>query len=419
MSFATRLHTRPSQVFRMGHVISVFEMTGEELNEHLLQAARDNPFLVVRRRRLASALSSSALDQVDIDSADAPTSLYDHVAQELAGLIAPGGAMKRLVLALIEELEPTGWLARPLAEIAAELKLDPDLVERGLRLVQRRVSPAGLFARDLRECLRLQLEDQGLWEPEIEAVLGHLPLLERGGIPALAQATGLSAETVSGHLARIRRLDPKPGTRFCTDLTLMREPDVRVEPRGEGWVAILKSTFETQVSLLPGSAGDNSPEMRRALAQARSLKQALELRQSALQAIMRVMLEIQGAFFRDGQEALRPLTLSTIAERTGFHLSTVSRVLNGLLIEGPNGIVPARDLCARSCARGCDDAAPKPKVLSRLRNILAAECPACPLSDQQLSEMLLAEGLAVSRRVVSKYRQELGFAPAGQRRQRA
>lgn len=419
MSFATRLDLRQSQVFRMGHVIRVFEMTGEELHEHLLQAARHNPFLVVRQRRAGFAGAAGGGDRADIAVPDAPNSLYDHALRELAGLIAPGGAMRRLVLALVEELEPTGWLGRPLAEIAADLGFDALLVERTLRLIQRRVSPAGLFARDLRECLRLQLEDQGLWQPDMAAVLVRIALLERGGAQGIAAATGLDLATVTRHLAGIRRLDPKPGARFRTDLALLREPDMRVERRGAGWVAIPKSPVETQVSLLPVPAGDMSAETRRALAEARALKQALDLRQSALQAIMRVMLEIQGAYFDAGDEALRPLTLSAIAERTGFHLSTVSRVLNGLLIEGANGIVEARALCARSCGRGPGDAAPKPRVLSRLKTLLSAECRDCPISDRQLCETLQAEGLCVSRRVVSKYRQELGFSAAGQRRKRA
>lgn len=419
MRFATRLHTRQAQVFRMGHVISVFEMTGDELHDHLVQAARDNPFLVIRHRRRAIVSASTAQVQREIAAADAPGSLYEHVLRELAGLIAPGDALARLVLALIDELDPAGWLGRPLAEIAAEQGLTPELAERGLQLVQRRVSPAGLFARDLRECLRLQLHDQGLWDAEAEAVLGALDLLTRGDASQIAAATGLAPEAVTRQLARIRRLDPKPGSRFCTDLTLMRAPDVRVEPRGAGWVAILRAAVETQVALVPAVPGAATPQMRRALAQARALKQALELRQSALQAIMDVMIEIQGGFFRDGPEALRPLTQAMIAARTGFHLSTVSRVLNGLLIEGPNGIVLARELCARSSARGPEDAAPKPKVLSRLKRLLAEESRARPLSDQQLCERLQTEGLAVSRRVVSKYRQELGFSPAGQRRQRA
>lgn len=419
MNLSTRLRIGHTQVFRMGHVINVLRMSAEELDEHLFQTARDNPFLVVRQRRRAAIRAGGAQDLLDISLADTPTSLYDHVLRELAGLIARGGAMERLIVALIEELEPTGWLGRTVPEIAAQLGLGCDLVETALNLVQRRVSPAGLFARDLADCLRLQLEDRDLWDEEAEAILAHLGVLETGGPEALAQAVGLDLATVSKHLARLRRLDPKPGSQFSTDMTLMREPDVRIEPEGDGWRPVFKSSFETEVAVLPKAAGDGSPALRQALGEARALKQALDLRQNALKHIVQVMIEVQGDFFRDGPEALKPLTQTMIAERTGFHLSTVSRVLNGLLIEGPHGIVPARMLYPRSSARGAPDGAAKPRVMARLRALLAAESPSCPLSDQRLSDQLGAEGFAVSRRVVAKYRQELGFASAVQRRLRA
>ncbi|SFJ96065.1 RNA polymerase subunit sigma-54 [Celeribacter neptunius] len=419
MSFSTRLQIGQAPVFRMGHVINVLQMSGAELEDHLMQAARENPFLVMRRRRNAVVRAGNALDLPDVDRADAPTSLFDHVLRELAGLLAHGGAMERLVLALVEELEPSGWLGRGAAEIAAELGLAETLVAQALRLVQHRISPAGLFARDLAECLRLQLEDQGLRDAEIDKLLDCLELLETGGLAALTEATGLSGDRVEHHLARLRRLDPKPGVRFSTDLTLLRAPDVRVEPRGDGWIAIVKPTFETEVSVLPEVTGGSSPELRLALKQARALKQALDLRKGALEQIMHYMVDVQSDYFRDGPEALHPLSRSVIAEGTGFHLSTVCRVLNGLLVEGPHGIFEARMLCAQTASRGAEGGPSKPRVLSRLRAALSEESPACPLSDQGLADRLCAEGLRVSRRVVAKYRHELGFAPASQRRLRA
>jgi RNA polymerase sigma-54 factor len=419
MSPSTRLQVSQSQVFRMGHVISVLQLSGEELDEHLLQTAQSNPLLVVRRRRQTAIRAGSAHDLIDSTFADRPTSLYDHVLRELAGLAGRGAAMERLILALVEELELSGWLGRPVPQIAETLGLSVQLVETALDLVQRRVSPAGIFARDLRDCLRLQLEDQGLWDDAAGRVLAHLDVLGTGGAEALERATGLDAATIATRLHRLRRLDPKPGSQFATDLTLMREADVRIEARGDGWVPIFRTSFETVVAVPPGASGDSSPEMRRALGEARALKQALDLRQGALKQIVQVMIEVQGAFFRDGPEALQPLTQSMIAAKTGFHLSTVSRVLNGLLIEGPNGIIPARTLCARRSALCATDGPSKPRVLARLRALLLAESARHPLSDVQLSDALRAEGLAVSRRVVARYRHELGFAPAAQRRLRA
>lgn len=419
MTFSTRMRTGQAQVFRMGHVVNVLHMSGEELNEHLFQTARDNPLLVIRQRPRGEIRAGGAHDLLDTSFADAPSSLYDHVFRELAGLLAPGDPMARLIHGLIEELEPTGWLGRPVRDIAAKLGFGCDLVETAVNMVQRRISPAGLFARNLADCLRLQLQDQELWDDDAEAVITHLDMLLTGGPEALGNAVGLDAETVSEHLARLRCLDPKPGNQFAADLTLLREPDVRIEPHGDGWRSVFKSSFATEVAVLPKAACDSSSELRQALAEARALKQALDLRKNALKHIVQIMVEVQGDYFRDGPEALHPLTQATIAERTGFHLSTVSRVLNGLLIEGPNGIIPARILCPRSSGRAGQSGASKPKVMAHLCALLKAESASCPLSDQRLSEKLGAEGLSVSRRVVAKYRQELGYAPAAQRRLRA
>ncbi|WP_121634286.1 RNA polymerase subunit sigma-54 [Tropicibacter alexandrii] len=419
MTLSTRLHPSQTQSFRLGHVTHVLQMSGEELDDHLYRTARENPLLIVRQRRYTAIRAGSAADLIDAGMANRPTSLYDHVLHELAGLIGHGGPMERLILGLVEELEPSGWIGRPVPEIADNLGLACHLVETALALVQRRVSPAGLFARDLAECLRLQLKDKELWDAEAEAVLAHLPALERGGPAALARAAGLDDATVAAQLARLRRLDPKPGGQFAADPTLMRAPDVRIEPDGDGWRAVFTSRFATEVAVLPRAEADVSPDLRQALGEARALKQAMDLRHNALKHIVQVIIDVQGAFFRGGPEALKPLTQATIAQRTGFHISTVSRVLNGLLIEGPNGIVEARTLCPRPSARGGAGGAAKPRVIARLRALLAAEMPDAPLSDQQLADRLGREGLRVSRRVVAKYRQELGFAPVAQRRLRA
>jgi RNA polymerase sigma-54 factor len=418
MNLATRMRPAQVPVFRMGHLVEVLQMSGEELDEHVLRAARNNPFLVVRRRRHAALRAGGTEGPDRGEVACGPLGLQEHVLGELSGLVARGDALARLVVALVEELEPSGWLARPVAAIAQELGLGPDLVEAALDLVQARVSPAGLFARDLADCLRLQLRERGWWDAQAETVLAHLPVIARGGVEALARAAGLDAATVAEHLRRLRRLDPKPGTRFAADPVLLREPDVRVEPDGAGWRPVFATRIETEVAIVPQAARGASPGLRQALGEARALKQALDLRQNALRHVVRVLVEMQGGYFRDGPEALRPLTQAAIAERTGFHISTVSRVLNGLLIEGPNGIVEARKLCPRGAARGGEGGASKPRVLARLRALLTGECAQRPLSDRHLAERLDAEGLAVSRRVVAKYRHELGFAPASRRRPR-
>ncbi|WP_283647100.1 RNA polymerase factor sigma-54 [Marinovum algicola] len=406
------LRARQSQVFRLGQVVRLLQMSAAELDAHLAEAARDNPMLVLRPRPLAPG----ATDVLEMAAVAEANSLYDHVFRELAGLIGQGGLMARVITALIAELEPSGWLGRGVDEIAEGLGLGQDLIAAALRLVQKRVEPAGLFARDLQECLRLQLEERDRMSAAMRLVLSHLPVLETGGPAGLVAATGLAAETVQACLAELRQLDPKPGSGFSSDPTLMREPDVRLTPAGDGWEIEFLSSLQEDVAI-SGVPRGTGAETRAALARARALKQALEIRRSALRQVVGEIVARQGAFFRDGPAALAPMTMSEIAAETGFHLSTVSRVLNGLLIEGPNGITAARTLFGGAASAAATQS--KPAVQARLRALLAGENPRQPLSDRRLTALLEGEGIAISRRVVANYRQEIGVPAAAKRRLRA
>lgn len=414
MPLGLHLHAKQKQAFRLGQVVGMLQMTTAELDEHLAQAAQDNPLLIVRRRPIGHWGATDVLETTAITDTN---SLYEHVHGELAGLIAQGGKMRALICALIEELEPSGWLACSTSEIAKLLGLKDEIVEVGLRVVQKRVTPAGLFARDLKECLRLQLEDRGALTDDMDRVVAHLHMLETANPVGLAQAAGLEPSVVDACLAVIRRLNPKPGGDFVTDPTLMREPDVIVAPSHNGWGIEFRSSTRTDLEIAKLPRGRLSPETREALANARTLKRALEMRRSALEQVVTKLVEHQGQFFHRGPEALRPMTMSEIARETGFHLSTVSRVMAGLLIEGPNGVVDARTLVAGTASVAVGQSTPR--VQARMRALLSAEHPQNPLTDQRLTELLHQEGILVSRRVVSKYRRNLGLSTAACRRLKA
>ncbi|WP_264210575.1 RNA polymerase factor sigma-54 [Leisingera thetidis] len=414
MPLKTQLRAKHSQVFRLGQIVTLLQMSAAELDEHLAAEAQENPMLVLRQRRAAGM---SATDVLELTAVEQANSLYDHVFRELAGLIGQGGLMEKLITALIAELEPSGWLGRAPAAIAESLELSGELVETALRVVQKRVDPVGLFARDLKDCLRLQLEDRDAMTEDMELVLDHLPALESGGPAALVRATGLPRDRVQDCLALLRRLDPKPGSAFVSDPTLTREPDVRITPSGEGWEIEFLSSWQGDIEVINLPRGGRASEASEALAKARALKHALHARASALKQVVGEIVKRQGAYFRLGDRALAPMTLSEIALETGFHLSTVSRVLNGLLIEGPNGIVLARTLFTGTASARTTQS--KPQVQARIRALLAGEDPKKPLSDRRLTAILQAEGIAVSRRVVSNYRQDIGIHAAAKRRLRA
>ncbi|MEM8957123.1 MAG: RNA polymerase subunit sigma-54 [Pseudomonadota bacterium] len=398
----------------MGHFVCVLQMSTPDLEDHLAEMALENPMLVLGQRPGGSFGTTDVLEMTAV--ADA-ISLHSHVLHALSGLVAQGGLMEKLVSALVEELEPSGWLGRPVAEIAATLDLSEELVEAALLVVQKHVDPAGLFARNLQECLRLQLEDQDAFNEPLAQVLTHLPALESGGVAGLSAATGLEDSQVQECLATLRLLDPKPGSGFDIDATLMREPDVRVIPSGSGWALEFHASLQAKVGIATLPRGQKTPETVEALERARALKRALDIRQSALEQVVREVVDRQSAFFRDGAEALVPMTMSDVARETGFHASTVSRVLNELLIEGPNGIVAARTLFSGAASARTPQS--KPMVQARIRALLAAEDPRKPLSDRRLTTLLQKEGIEVSRRVVSNYREGIGISPASKRRLRA
>lgn len=414
MPLGLRLRAKQSQVFRLGQFVSVLQMSTTDLEEHLATSVRENPMLVLRQR---PGGRSGATDVLEMTAVADTVSLHSHVFHALAGFIAQGGLMETLVTALIEELEPSGWLGRSVADIAASLDLSEELVEAALLVVQKHVDPAGLFARNLQECLRLQLEDQDALSEPMAHVLTHLSALESGGLAGLTAATGFEDGQIQDCLATLRQLDPKPGSAFATDATLMREPDVRVSRSGNGWAIEFHASLQEKIEIAALPRGQKTAETLEALEKARALKRALEIRQSALAQVVREVVNRQGAFFGNGAGALVPMTMSDIARETGFHTSTVSRVLNGLLIEGPNGIVAARTLFSGAASARTPQS--KPMVQARIRALLAAEDPRKPLSDRRLTMLLQNEGIVVSRRVVSNYREGIGISPASKRRIRA
>lgn len=411
MALSLALRARQAQVFRLSHVSDLLRLSSQELNEHLAGLAYDNPMFVLRPKGRAG---SAAHDMLETLAVEDQSSLYTHALTALSGLLAQGGMLETLVVTFIEELEPSGWLGAPLSSIAERHCISLDLVEAALRLVQKRIEPAGLLARNLAECLRLQLEDEGPVSEELSLVLEHLDILETGGARALADKTALDLETVAACLNALRRLDPKPGSGFHSDPLVLREPDVVVSRGPNGLEISYTNPNLADFDFCKVPRNEGNAALTKARDDARSVRHALHMRQLAIQRIIEVLVAEQEAFFENGVEALTPLTMSDVAEKSEFHTSTVSRVLNGLLIETPNGIVTGKSLCPQAVAKNKSHA--KPEILRRIKEIIAAEAQEAPITDDAVTQRLGAEGIQLSRRVIAKYRQELGYPPASARR---
>lgn len=348
----------------------------------------------------------------------------DHFAASDPGLIAHVGAQLPLLVrdradrpiaeAFLAALEPSGWLGADPARIAAEAGCSLDRANAVLRQLQA-AEPTGLFARSLAECLTLQAQEQGLLTPAFAALLQNLPLLAAGDTEALAEACGCNEAAVLAMARALRGLNPKPGAAFSQAPAPLRAPDLILRRDGAGW--LLELNLQTAQGLVLKTGADAPPD---ALREARALIQALERRHATVLAIAAEIVARQDAHLR-GQGPLAALTINDLAAVTGLHRSTVSRVTAALTLALPRRTLGLRDLmCAAApAARRQDDPPSVRAVLDRLREIVADEDPANPLTDEALAERLLPEGAALARRTVAKYRGLAGIPPRAARRRPA
>ncbi len=343
-------------------------------------------------------------------------SLAVHVTGAIAAMDLTPRA-RRIARAFAEALEPSGWLGQTPAAIAREVTVSLPEAEEVLARLQQ-IEPAGLFARDLADCLRLQLQDIGALDAPMQVILAHLPLLAAGETGRLARLAGTDQAGVLARFRLIRGLDPKPGAAFAGPGTAapVREPDLLARPRADGgWdIALNRSALPT-VEVRRAAAGDAAQ-----LAAARALKQAVTARNATLLRVGREIAARQVAALERGPGAIRPLTMAELGETLGLHESTISRVVAGASLDTPRGTLWLRALFSPA-RKGVDGAAaPAAAALRhRLAELVAAEDPGRPLSDAALAAVLSGEtGVPLPRRTVAQYRTDAGIPAAHRRRRR-
>ena len=412
MTFALRItqSQRLATTAQMRLSLDVLTMSSGALAEFLSAEAAANPF--VRLRWPMGATPADALPD-----RPAETGLYAHVLDQVQ-LCLPAGRARAIAVAFLDALEPSGWLGQPVAAIALAAACTEAEAETVLAGLQR-MEPAGLFARDLRDCLWLQARDRGQDSPAMAAVLDHLPLVAAGDTAALARACGILEAEARLCLARIRAMDPKPGAAFASDPTLARSPDLVVRREAGGWrVALNRSDLPevavgaspTGLSLPPAAAG--------ALKAATWLARAIAQRHRTTLLVAGELVRRQAAFLDHGPAALVPLTQRDLATALGMHESTVSRVVTGLTIATPHGVMAVKALFPH--AAGAEGSGPSIAALRhRIAALIRAEDPLAPLSDGAVAARLANDGLAVARRTVTKHREALGLPPAPNRHSRA
>ena len=392
--------------------IRVLKADAAGLTQYLAEQAAENPAL-----QLAPPPQGDWLPRWDamfrtgvaagiFEAEAAAPSLIAHVEGAIAGM-GLSRREARIALLLAEELEPSGWLGAPLAPVAAEAGCSLAEVEAVLARLQR-MEPAGLFARSLAECLRLQALAEGDADEVLLAVIGRLDLVAHNDVARLARSIGVPEPRIRQAIDAIRQMDPKPGAGFDILAAPVREPDLITRKGDEGWTVALNRSSLPTVSVSAGrGAGQGA---------ARAVLRLVDARNATLLRVGQEILRRQEAALERGAVALLPMTMEDVASAVGLHESTVSRVVAGTSVDTPRGTIWLRQLF--SARMGGEDAPglSAAAVRARLGVLVAREDKARPLSDAALADLLSAEGAEIARRTVAKYREALGIAAAHRRR---
>jgi RNA polymerase sigma-54 factor len=317
-----------------------------------------------------------------------------------------------------------GAVRDPLVRVAFESGKGVEFCENVLKKVQC-LDPAGVAARDLRECLLLQVRHINADTPEIVAIIErHLKHLESKNYAAIAKDLKISVEEVVKAVKVISRLEPKPGRAYSGDEPQYIPPDVYVHKMGDKYVTVLNDDGLSKLrisgmyraALKNGSAGDAKEYIQDKLRSAVWLIRSIHQRQRTIYKVTESIVKFQKDFLDRGIAYLKPLILRDVAEDIGMHESTVSRVTTNKYVHTPQGIYELKFFFNSAINRTGGDEIASEAVKSHIKQIVAAEDPKRPHSDQKIVEILRGQGIEIARRTVAKYREVLGILPSSKRK---
>ena len=355
-----------------------------------------------------------------------PGALADHLMWQLS--LQPGIAdslVRDIGSAIIGNLNDDGYLVASVEEIVTMGAWDTGDVERVLKVVQG-FDPVGVAARDLQECLLLQVAHLGLNDTASETIIReHLSLLQNQQGQEIARRLGLSIEELKHHVGVIKQLDPRPGSRYNPSSSQHVIPDVYIVKVEDRYVAMLNDDGMPQLRISPvyrrllDKKNDNRETRAYVKEKFRSalwLIKSVDQRQKTIHKVATSIISFQNEFLDRGIEFLRPLVLRDVANDIGMHESTVSRVVNNKYMHTPQGVLEMKYFFHSGISSAYGESVSSVAIKQRIRRIVEEEDSRKPLSDSRIVRLLQDEGLILARRTIAKYREEMRIPTSSQRR---
>jgi len=353
-------------------------------------------------------------------------SLYSHATKFAYNTFSDATEL-RIAILLCEELDPSGWLTSNLEIIAQKVGSSLERVEYVLRKLQN-IEPTGLFARSLKECILLQLEEKNLIEEDILAIVNNLDQLAKGKIENLKKKFKIRDKRMIEIIKTIRLLNPKPGSQFQFEEGPMISPDLKIAGDQSNWsVSLYSGNLPTVIvnkdyakEAIKNCLENESKDFLKAyLSDANWLKRAIQQRNETTIKIGMSILKFQMDFFNKGPSFLVPLTLKEVSEDVGVHESTVSRVTSNSLVETPFGVLPLKIFFSSKIQSSSREAQSGASVRHKIVKMIKSEDPRYPLSDEEIVENFAKIGIEIARRTVAKYRKIENIPSSFDRRKQA
>ncbi|SDO47718.1 RNA polymerase, sigma 54 subunit, RpoN/SigL [Paenibacillus sp. yr247] len=352
-------------------------------------------------------------------------SLERHLKEQLGFITKIPQSVRRIIVFMIGNLDNNGYLSPSLHEISDVFKVELDQAELALRVLQG-LEPLGVGARNLRECLLLQVKSLSECFPLVPLLIqSHLKDVADYRIHKLSLNLQVSSQEIKAAIDVIKGLNPRPGAAYHTEAVQYIIPDVIIEKAGEQFVVLMNNGASPRLSVngyyerMVKDSLENNDERKflsGKLNSAMFFLKCLEQRRLTIFRVAQAIVQEQTEFFGKGPSFLKPMTLKHIADKLRVHESTVSRATAGKYAQTPWGIFELKYFFPTGLQMGLGDSASSERVKARIKEWISGENHGKPYSDQKLTELMLQEGIHISRRTVTKYREELGISSSVRRK---
>ena len=355
-----------------------------------------------------------------------PQTLKDHLLWQFL-MTLPGEAEERVASLIIGNINEDGYLEADIDEIARAVPASRETVEAVLSLI-RAFDPPGIASASLAECLLTQLTQLGIDDPVVtEIIRNHLKDLENKNYKAIARALKIKIETVLAAVNIIKNLEPKPGRQFRQDEPRYIIPDIYVYKFEDDFVIMLNDDDLPRLSINPyykkavhreaGTSRETKEYLRERIRSASWLIKSIQQRRKTIYSVMESILKFQRDFFEHGIAHLKPMILRDVADDIGMHESTISRVTTNKYVHTPQGVFELKYFFNSSINRVDGESMASASVQDKIRQVIKAENPKKPLSDDKIADILKQSNIDIARRTVTKYREALGILPSTKRKQ--